>query len=128
MKYPKIIKENGFSFSWDEKKVWNLKIPTKEIELKEIEWMFKLPFWDYNNERFVLKPIDVLENPKKYKEEYERTMNANEKYPIDIMWNEKIGKHATLDGLHRALKLKILGKKKIIVRIITKEYLDKIKK
>ena len=36
MELPKIIKDVGFEFSWDEPKVWALDIPVEEIPIKEL--------------------------------------------------------------------------------------------
>ena len=43
-KLPKIIKEVGFDFSWDVKKVWALDYPVEEIEINELTWHFDIPF------------------------------------------------------------------------------------
>jgi hypothetical protein len=55
-------------------------------------------------------------------------MNSDLEYPIDIMRNEKTKKYTILDGLHRALKAKVLNKEKINVRKMKKELLSKIVK
>ena len=36
-KLPKIIKDVGFDFSWDESKVWALDVPVEEIDITELE-------------------------------------------------------------------------------------------
>lgn len=33
---PQIIKSVEFDFSWDEKKVWALNVPTEEISIDEL--------------------------------------------------------------------------------------------
>ena len=43
-------------------------------------------------------------------------MNSNLNYPIDIMQNK--GRSLILDGLHRLIKSKILGMKKVKIRKI----------
>jgi len=43
-------------------------------------------------------------------------MNSNLNYPIDIMQNK--GRWLILDGLHRLIKSKILGMKKVKIRKI----------
>lgn len=115
-KIPKIILDVGFDFDWQEEKVWKLRYPIEEIPLKELEWHFEIPFWNTPSGFYDLKPSDVIQFPKKFKEEYERTMKADLSHPIDIMENK--GRWVILDGLHRLVKLKILGKKKIQVRKI----------
>ncbi len=57
-----------------------------------------------------------MNNPEKYKSEYDRIMNSDISYPIDVMANKE--RLVILDGLHRLVKYKILGYDKIKVRII----------
>jgi hypothetical protein len=113
---PKIIENVGFDFRWDNKKVWKLDVPVTEINMSELEWHFDMPFWDLKSERYVLKPIDVINFPDKYKIEYTRTLKCDLTHPIDIMKNK--GRWLILDGLHRLVKLKIAGKTKVKVRKI----------
>lgn len=103
-KLPKIIKDVGFDFNWKEEKVWALDIPVKEMDIKKLEWHFEIPFWNTPGGYYDLKPCDVLANPQKYKEEFKRTMKADLKHPLDIMfWKSK---WLLLDGLHRLVKAK----------------------
>ena len=63
---------------------------------------------------------------EKYKEQYDRIMNADIEYPIDIMENK--GKYVILDGLHRLVKCKLLGYEKVNVRIIPRTEIPNISK
>ncbi|MDP3728232.1 MAG: ParB N-terminal domain-containing protein [bacterium] len=123
-KIPKIITDVGFDFDWIEEKVWKLQYPIEEINIEELVWHFDIPFWNKPHGFYDLKPINVIKNPKKYKKEYERTMQADLSHPIDIMKNK--GKWLILDGLHRLVKLKILGKEKIRVRKIPRKEIKNI--
>ncbi len=125
-KIPKIIEKVGFDFSWSEKKVWELDVPVEEMNIEELEWHFDIPFWSTQGWYYDLKPIDVIKFPDVYKQEYDRTMEADLSYPIDIMINK--GKWLILDGLHRLLKLKILGKNKVNVRKIPRDNIKDIRK
>lgn len=121
---PKIIKDVGYDFSWDEKKVWELDVPVEEMDVKELEWHFEIPFWNSPSGYYDLTPNQVIENPEKYKEEFKRTMKANLSHPLDIMfWKQR---WLLLDGLHRLVKLHKLGMKKVKVRKIPKEAISKI--
>ena len=42
---PEIIKKVGFDFDWDSKKVWALDVPVEEMDIKDLEWHFDIPFW-----------------------------------------------------------------------------------
>ncbi len=113
---PQIIKDVGFDFRWDEKKVWALEYPSEEMDIKELVWHFNIPFHWHGGEVYNLKSREIIDNPEKYKDEYERTMKADTSHPIDIMENK--GRWLILDGLHRLMKLYIQGQKKVTVRKI----------
>lgn len=123
---PQIIKEVGFDFDWDEEKVWKLDVPVSEMAISELVWHFDIPFLWEDGSVYNLKPIDVIENPEKHKEEYERTMKADMKYPIDIMENK--GRWLILDGLHRLMQAAILKKDTVKVRIISRDKIVEILK
>lgn len=123
-KLPKIIKDVGFDFDWSEEKVWALGVPVEEIDIKDLEWHFDIPFWDKPGGYYDLKPNDVINFPKKFKEEFDRTMKADLSHPLDIMlWKEK---WLLLDGLHRLVKAKLLGMKKVRVRKISEDKIPSI--
>ena len=123
---PESILEYGFDFDWDEEDVWKLDYLAQEINIKLLEWHFDRPFWNWDNEWYVLKPIDVINNPDKYKSQYDRIMDSDISYPIDVMENK--GKLVILDGLHRLVKCKILGMDKVKVRIIPRDEIANIAK
>ena len=98
---PQSVLEYGFDFDWDEKDVWKLDYPEQEISIEILEWHFDIPFWNWNNEWYVLKPLDVMMNK-------------------DIL--------VILDGLHRLVKCKLLGMNKVKVRIIPRSEIPNISK
>ena len=63
---------------------------------------------------------DVLQNPKKYKDDYDRINKANLKYPIIMDTKGNI-----FDGVHRYIKAKKLNKKIIKVYLFNNELLKK---
>ncbi|MCR4326474.1 MAG: hypothetical protein NUV52_02370 [Candidatus Roizmanbacteria bacterium] len=126
-KLPPIIQEVGFDFNWSEEKVWVLDVPVEDMDITELEWHFDIPFWWTKPDGFYdLTPNDVLQNPEKHTEEYERIIQANLNYPLDSMfWRNR---WLLLDGLHRLVKAKTLGMKTIKVRKISTELIPRIKK
>jgi len=123
---PKIIEEVGFDFSWSERKVWALDIPIEKIDIKELEWHFEIPFWSTKDGYYDLRPKDVINFSKNHQEEYGRTMKADLSYPIDVMENK--GSWLILDGLHRLVKAKILGKTEVEVRKVPRSKIPEIEK
>ena len=125
-KVPQIIKEVGFDFHWDESKVWALDVPIEEMDIKDLEWHFDIPFWWTEGGYYDFKPRWVIKNPKKYPDRLKRVMGSNLNYPLDIMfWKDK---WLLLDGLHRLTKAKITGQQEVKVRKIPTSDIDKIKK
>jgi len=123
---PQIIKDVGFDFSWDEKKVWKLNVPNTKMDIKKLTWHFDIPFHWHGDEIYNLASREIIDNPDKYKNEYERTMKADLFYPIDIMENK--GRWVILDGLHRLMKSYILKKEEVEVRIIPRDKISLIVK
>lgn len=123
---PQIIRDVGFDFSWDERKVWLLDVPVEEIPITELTWHFDIPFWSKPNGFYDLKAQDVMDYPDDNRVEYDRTMKADISHPIDIMfWR---GRWLILDGLHRLAKLSIQGTKTVKVRKIPTSAIPLIKK
>jgi len=123
---PESVLEYGFDFDWDEEDVWELDYPTEEIDISKLEWHFDIPFWNWLDKWYVLKPSEVINNPEKYKSQYNRVMESDISYPIDVMENK--GRLVILDGLHRLVKCKLLGMNKVNVRIIPRSEIKNISK
>jgi len=125
-KLPSIIQEVGFDFHWSEEKVWALDVPVEDMEITELEWHFDIPFWSTPNGYYDLTPNQVLAEPEKYREEYERILKADMQYPLDIMfWKSR---WLLLDGLHRLVKAKQQEKQKVNVRKISTDFIGHIVK
>lgn len=124
---PEIIQEVGFDFSWDEAKAWELDIPTDQMNIDELIWHLDVPFiWSKPNGFYDVTPNEVMDYPQKHPEEYARTMLADTRYPIDIMfWRER---WVILDGLHRLMKQVIEGQEMVDVRKIPETAIPLIQK
>ncbi len=124
---PDIIKEVGFDFSWDERKVWELDVPAEDMPIGELTWHFDVPFiWSKPDGYYDVNPREVIEHPDQHVEEYQRTMQADTVHPIDIMlWKKR---WLILDGLHRLMKQAIEGKEIVQVRKIPESAIPQILK
>ncbi len=124
---PEIIKEVGFDFSWDERKVWKLDVPAEEMPISDLTWHFDIPFiWSKPDGYYDVKPSEVIDHPDLYPEEYERTMRSDVTFPIDIMWWKE--RWLILDGLHRLMKQSIQDEKTVKVRKIPESAIPIIRK
>jgi hypothetical protein len=123
---PEIIREAGFDFHWDVKKVWELDLPVTEMEIKELLWHLDYPFLDRSKRKYDLHPYEVVYGPHRYKEEYERTLSANLEYPIHVMKNK--GRWVILDGLHRLMKSYLVNLNKVRVKIVPQSFIPQITK
>ena len=88
----------------------------KKVNMKDIKYDTSIKGWGEKN----ISVDDVLKNPKKYKDDYNRIEEANLKYPI-IM--DKSGN--ILDGVHRFIKSKMQNKRYIKVYEIENTLLKK---
>ena len=107
--------------------------PIKEINVGEYKNVLEYSGWgdpssfDYDNQDDPGKNIaysakDVIGNPKKYPDEYERILNANLSYPIIISANNDV-----IDGVHRLTKAFLEKKKKIKAYIFDEKLMKKFK-
>ena len=125
-KLPQVIKEVGFDFHWSNEKVWNLDIPIEEMVMSELEWHFDVPFWNKPGGYYDLTPMEVLTVSDEYKEEFEKIMNSDLSYPLDIMFWK--GRWLMVDGLHRLVKAKKIGMKTVKVRKLSQQHIPLIRK
>lgn len=121
---PQAVKEVGFDFDWEPKKVWALKEPVTTMGTDELTWHFDIPFlWERG---FAVTPRAIMEDPLKHPQEYARTLSADTSHPIDIMENK--GRWLILDGLHRLMKLHAQGERIVAVRKIPRSRISEIVK
>jgi hypothetical protein len=122
---PDLIRNHGFSFSWDTGKVWALDLPIEEMHVSELTWILDLPFWTDGNIPYNLTAREVIANSQQFPQHAERLQKSDVRFPIDIMLNRH-GKWLILDGLHRLCKLIIEGAEVVQVRKVPVEWIDKI--
>lgn len=126
-KKPQIIKDVGFDFNWDSKKVWKLDVPVTEININELIWHFYVPFWEKDGtDDYNLTPDEVIKGLEGTSEHRVKVDMADISYPIDVMENK--GRLVILDGLHRLVKLYELGRKIVNIRIIPRDNIEQILK
>lgn len=87
------------------------KVPMQKISTPNIDLSFK--GWE-DDKGDSYSPNDVLKNPSKYPDDYDRIVNANMKYPILLT------ETFIIDGVHRITHAIINGMKTIRAIIVPK--------
>jgi len=122
---PAHIQQYAFDFRWSNQLVWNLTVESELMDVDDLVWHFNIPWLHTEGERFNLTPKDIMEYPELYQKQYERTMNSDLSFPIDIMYNKD--RWLILDGLHRLMKAVNNGNRNVTVRKIPRALISKIK-
>lgn len=93
--------ELGIDFHWDVRKLWSSDLPVVALDVVDLLWLLELPFWT-NGDQHDIAPIEVARDRDRFPREFERTMRADLRYPINVIWLRN--RWVVLDGLHRLLK------------------------
>lgn len=96
----------GIDFHWDVTKLWAADLPIVELHVTDLVWLLDLPIWAVGD-RTDVRPVEVANEPNRFADEYDRTMRADLRYPINVIWLRD--RWVALDGLHRLLKASIRG-------------------
>jgi hypothetical protein len=91
-----------------------------EINIDDYSNTLDYKGWSSKKTNLFYSPMDVITQPKQYKEEYKKITQANLKYPIIIDKKNNI-----IDGVHRLSKAYLLGKKKIKAYFFNDQLLKK---
>ena len=122
---PQIIRDTGFEFDWDDKKVWALPIKAEQMPIGEFLWALDIPVWEKEGtDDWNLTPREALENLERESNHAKKIANSDLQYPIDIMWNK--GRWTLLDGYHRLARAHQLEQKTVQIRKIPREYIPEI--
>jgi len=102
---------------WQLEKLWALELKVEPVEIADLVWMFDLPLWQLNGKRFKVTPNQVAETPMNFRAHYERVMNADLDFPINLVAYR--GRLVVLDGIDRLLKAHFLRRRWIEATIAT---------
>jgi hypothetical protein len=102
---------------WQLGKLWALDLRVEPVEVVDLLWMFDLPLWQLNGERFKVTPNQVAATPMNFRPHYERVMRADLDFPIHLVAYR--GRLVVLDGIHRLLKAHFLRRRWIEAKIAT---------
>lgn len=114
---PESMREVFPQARWQLSKLRALDLRVEPVEVADLLWMFDLPLWELNGERFRLTPNQVAATPMNFRPHYERVMDADLDSPIHLVAYR--GRLVVLDGVHRLLKAHFLRRRWIEARIAT---------
>lgn len=109
--------------AWDLVRLHELELPREDVPMGELVWQLMLPWWRDAGRPFAIAPEQVRSDPARYPEQWERTMNADLRYPIHLVRRRR---WVVLDGVHRLLKARIIGLERIPACRLTREALRAI--
>lgn len=96
-----LVEKVGLPFDWDENEVWNFRGKKYGVTIEELAWHFFVPFWDGADGKYTVTPFDVLSNPDKYPEHWERINRSDLGWCIYVIRNPKTGLLTILDSIGR---------------------------
>jgi hypothetical protein len=112
-------------FHWDLERLHALTLPEREVPASTLEWHLSLPFWAVEGRPFQVSPADVATSPRAHPEQWNRTLAADLRYPLDG-YVAAGGRLTILDGVHRLLKAKVEGHSTVRVRVLETDAFDAI--
>lgn len=114
---PETLREVFPPYRWQLAKLWELDLKVEPVEIADLVWMFDLPLWQLEGERFKVTPHQVAETPMNFRAHYQRVMDADLDFPINLVAYR--GRLVVLDGVHRLLKAHFLRRRWIGATIAT---------
>jgi hypothetical protein len=114
---PEALREVFPPYRWQLAKLWELDLKVEPVEIADLVWMFDLPLWQLESERFKVTPHQVAETPMNFRAHYQRVMDADLDFPINLVAYR--GRLVVLDGVHRLLKAHFLRRRWIAGTIAT---------
>lgn len=111
-------------FHWDVERLHALDLPTVDLPVADLAHHLDLPFWAYDGP-FQVTPRQVAADPVTYRAQYERTLAADLRHPIDVV-HRPDNRLTILDGVHRLLRAYLEHHSTITARVLPWSDLDHI--
>ena len=111
-------------FHWDVERLHALDLPTVDLPVADLAHHLDLPFWAYDGP-FQVTPRQVAADPVTYRAQYERTLAADLRHPIDVV-HRPDDRLTILDGVHRLLRAELEHHRTITARVLPWSELDHI--
>ncbi|MFH1670151.1 MAG: hypothetical protein ABIA92_01035 [Patescibacteria group bacterium] len=119
--------EIDFGFTHDDKKLWDLNIPTEEISIDELEHNLDIAYLEKDGTNdWNLTLQELIDAPEQQPEHYAVIKHVDMQFPIEIYFFK--GSWKILDGTHRYCRAVMEGMKTIFVRKIPDNMIPQILK
>ncbi len=109
---------------WDRERLWALDLPTVVLPVAELRWHLALPLWRDDEGPFRVTPKEVLAEPLKHADQFERVWAADLAHPLHVLAHED--GLTILDGVHRLLKADMLQWRTVRVKVLAQAELHRI--
>jgi hypothetical protein len=113
-------------FDPDKARLWLLDLEIEDFPVERLRWHLTLPWWTGDAGPFTVRPANVLAHPRRYPDHYARTLNADLRYPLHVVLNNR--RWTIIDGVHRLLKAVMLELDRVPVRRVPRRALATIRR
>jgi hypothetical protein len=112
-------------FHWDLNRLHALDLPVTQLRVADLAHHLDLPFWAHAERPFQLTPHQVAADPFTYRAQYNRTLAADLRHPLDVV-HRPDDRITILDGVHRLLRAELEERPLVDVRVLPWSALDEI--
>ena len=126
---PNILVDHILPFDWDVRRVWELEREVTVRPVSDFCYLLDLPLWSSVPDRgmlFDISPREVIDSPQRSPHQYERVLEADLGFPIDLLLYQE--REWILDGVHRLVKLHLMGVDRVRTRLHPDEIIPRISK
>jgi hypothetical protein len=116
---PTELREVLLNLRWSLDRLHDLELPAECVPTSVLAWQLGLPWWKDGAHYFAVSPNAVRADPVRYRAQWERTMRSDVSSPVHVI--ERPVGTVVLDGLHRLLKLVVLGREEVPVKRVPME-------
>ncbi len=113
---PKTLRDAGYEMCCDIAAIDTRDIPTTNLAIEDLVWIFDLPLWGKDGEDWNLTPRDVINRVPGSANQWKRVEDADLAFPLLVC--RKNNKWLVLDGVHRLVKMSLEGKTTVSVKIL----------
>ena len=101
---------------WNRERLHSLALPVVVLSVRELSWQLDLPWWRVDQRYFAVSPNQVRREPRTYARHWQRTLDADPRFPIHLLERERL---IILDGVHRLLKTDVQGLEHVSAQVVS---------